>query len=546
MLFSRKPKHKPVELPQFAFFRGAESFQTWLESLPSVDGQLLARQLLAAAKEINQTDCDYEQLQEIARLLESRYLGVRDIIINNEQSKESRKNLAVLKQEFFSRFGRLFIKVGMVAAQSDEKATAERYLPLASEALATSLTSSYQLYRPPLAGGWLALHRGYLYLITRGGNSQLTAAYAQHYRCVIALACLQPAQLNCDSVDLLIKLIKERAPQVRLSPGNSGDASHRIVAGRDHGPQLLGPEENNVETLADSIYVDLNDFKEIIDDPKCSTIIKSHLQRVFEFKIHDKSNRIQTKEDFRMCLSIPAIHHQVSNGTDFVAYLKKCFAAEDEETTFEKTGSLRSDVWGSVLEGNWASLQREDGLIELEMSGNNSAQSNNNTDALQSVVALDKSQTGLLLSADPGSPNLESGSMIAVQTDQQKGWLVAAVRWHRKDGSEFKFGVQRIASNPTPAAVKVIHSQQSSSFCPALLLDSNTPTEDPANTDAPTLHIEAERKENCVIIAIQNIKLRNKTPIMFVDQSGSRRAIITETLEENTDFIICRARFIEK
>ena len=549
MLFSRKPKPKPVELPAFAFFKGAGSFSEWLDSLPKIEGQLLARHLLEAVKEINQAECSYEQSLEIASLIEERYSAVRDILLQSTETRESRKALVSLRQDFFARFGRLFIKVGMVAVQSDDQANASRFLPLAAQALATSLTSSYQLYRPPLAGGWLALHRGYMYLVTRCGNPELTAIYSQYYRSIVALACLQPAQLNAETMDLLVALTQRNAKEVKFTPNNSECSSHRIVAGRDQAPQIIPAEEANVDMLSDAVYVDLTGITALMNDPDCSSLLRGHLQKVLEFKLHDKSDRVRTNEAFRISVSIPAIHSELTGGLEVPDFVNQCLSNDAEKSV---DGARKpGEGWGGIYDANWASVQREDGLLEIELQ--NGSQSSPEplyesspieNDDVEDVVALDKSNSGYLLSADRMLKNIESGGMIAIQKPEPVNWLLAAVRWKHNNSDECRFGVQKIAESPMPAAIKIIHSQQNGVFMPALKL-SLSPWDDEEQENAPQFFLETTREEKTILLAIPHAPLRSKTPVIFVDSNGSRRAIITETLEENTHFFLCKARFTE-
>jgi len=552
MLFSRKQILKTVELPTFTFFKGASSFQEWLASLPVVDGQVLARHMLEATREINQTECEYEQLLEIAKLLQDRYCGVRDTLNKNDLNTVTRKNIITLKQEFFARFGRMFIKVGMVAAQSDDLENAERFLPLASEALATSLISSYQLYRPPLTGGWLALHRGYLYLASKRGNTNLATEYSPNYKTVVALACLRPAQLNSESIDLLVQLIADVSKQVRLTSKIRETASHRISAGRDAAPLLIAEEQRNVDTIEDSIYVDLSALASIAEDSRCTNILKNHLDAVFQFKMLEKAPRVQTNEKLKMCIGIPTIHHEINAAPNFSEFIKSCANAIDEEDTPE----YETNAWDSVVQGNWSSIESKEGLIELELqTGNNgetistsSLDVSTTPDAehdVEQVTALDKSDTGFLLSTQKNLKELESGALIGIQSEDSDSWQIAVIRWNQTVGNANKFGVQKIAVNPEPAAIKIIHSQHSGQFSPALVL-STADNSRLNNTDqAAAFSLGPDEHGSSLILAIQSTSLRSKTPIIFLDNSGSKKAIITETIEENADFIICKARIVE-
>lgn len=556
MLFSRKQTLKqPVELPTFTFFKGAGSFEAWLASLPVVDGQVLARHMLEATREINQTECEYEQLLEIAKLLQDRYCGVRDTLNKNDLNTVTRKNIITLKQEFFARFGRMFIKVGMVAAQSDDLENAERFLPLASEALATSLISSYQLYRPPLTGGWLALHRGYLYLASKRGNTNLATEYSPNYKTVVALACLRPAQLNSESIDLLVELIQEVSTQVRLTSKIRETASHRISAGRDAAPLLVAEEQRNIDTIEDSIYVDLSALAEITENSRCTNILKKHLNSVFQFKMLDKAPRIQTNEKLKMCIGIPTIHHEINTAPSFSAFIKSCAKSIVDENN-DDTSVRETDAWDSVVQGNWSSMESKEGLIELELQANSDSQTtidaslDNTTSSaadhdVEQVTALDKSDTGFLLSTQKNLKELESGALIGIQSEDNDAWQIAVIRWNQTTGNANKFGVQKIAVNPEPAAIKIIHSQHSGQFSPALVLsssDNNTSS----NTDQiAAFSLEPDERDSCLILAIQSTSLRSKTPIVFLNSSGSKKAIITEAIEENTDFIICKARIVE-
>ena len=540
MLFNRKAKPKPVELPEFSFYRGARSFEEWLSTLPEVDGQMMARQLLEALKEVHNADCSFDQLLEIANLLEERYCRIRDSLSPIVENKQYQKTFSLLRQDFFAKFGRLFIKVGMVAAQSDNQKEATRFLVLASESLASSITASYQLYRPPVSGGWLALHKGYLYLVTRCGNPELTKSYSKHYRSVVALACLQPAQLNTENINLLITLINERCQDVKLSPTQTADSTHRIVTGRDQAPQLIQSETGSADVVGDSVYVNLAELSDLSADKHCNNALRRHLERVFEFKFQEKNGRVSTHEPLKIGISLSAIHQEITGESNFGSFVKECLLQDGEDAPLIETKSSGgSDVWDSVYDGNWNSLEDKKDLINFALE---TGYIENNGE--EDVVALDKSQSGFLLSSEHPLKNLESGSLIAIKREQSEDQILAAVRWNHQDAENCKFGVQKLGINPAAVSIKIIHSQNSSGYLPALRL-SPEPAEDPALRQTPELMLDCDAAERSILLAIPVLSLRSKTPISYLGIKGSRKAIITESIDETPNFIICRARFTD-
>lgn len=539
MLFNRKAKPKPIELPEFSFYRGAGSFNDWLSTLPEVDGQMMARQILEALKEVHNADCSFEQLLEIASLLEERYCRIRDSLSPIVENKQYQKTFSLLRQDFFAKFGRLFIKVGMVAAQSDNQKDATRFLILASEALGSSITASYQLYRPPVSGGWLALHKGYLYLVTRCGNPELTKSYSKHYRSVVALACLQPAQLNTENINQLITLISERAKDIKLSPTPTADSTHRIVTGRDQAPQLLQSETASAEVVGDSVYVNLSELVDLSEEERCNNVLRRHLERVFEFKFRDKNGRVSTNEPLKIGISLSAIHQDTTGEGNFGAFIKECLLQDGEDAPLIETKSKSgNDVWDSVYEGKWDTLEDPSDLINFAVE-TGYIEDNGEED----VVALDKSQSGFLLSSEHPLKNIESGSLISIKRENSPDRILAAVRWNHQDAENCKFGVQKFCINPAPASIKIIHSQNSSGYLPALRL-SPEPDED-NYLPTPDLMLECELPERSIILAIPVLHLRSKTPISYLGIKGSRKAIITESIDETPNFIICRARFTD-
>ena len=203
--------------------------------------------------------------------------------------------------------------------------------------------------------------------------------------------------------------------------------------------------------------------------------------------------------------------------------------------TKSKSGN---DVWDSVYEGKWDTLEDPSDLINFAVE-TGYIEDNGEED----VVALDKSQSGFLSSSEHPLKNIESGSLISIKRKNSPDRILAAVRWNHQDAENCKFGVQKFCINPAPASIKIIHSQNSSGYLPALRL-SPEPDED-NYLPTPDLMLECELPERSIILAIPVLHLRSKTPISYLGVKGSRKAIITESIDETPNFIICRARFTD-
>ena len=547
MLFRRKPKLQPVEIPVFLFCREAGSVGNWVKNLPDVNGQTQARRLLEAAQEINHADCDHAQLKSLSASLRTSFIKARDNLYATDPEPKHVSSFVQLKQNFFTNFGEIFINAGMASFDEEDYETAKLFLPLASECLTESIIASLELYRPPQPNSWSRLHDLHIHLATRSEDYELIKDVNLHYFRVVMLACLQTAQLNYESIQVLKELAHEQSSNIKLVPSLDEKSTHQIAVGRDQPPEKCIDANPEKSLPGDKLYIDMRELSGIQEDPRCSTILRLHIARVLEFKLYQKDKRTQSIEALKICLTIENLH-SVLSGNLFDQFLKDC-VTNSRIKNQEGSDEVDAEIWNTVYDGNWDTIENGEELDTLEFKNLTSQdiEKNNaipNPDNKGKAMALNKSDSGYLIACEAKITNAETGTLIGLQPKADQKWIVASIRWQKNEIQFNKFGVEKIGSNPIPAGVKILRSTSKTDYCPALRL-SALPEDnfEGENSAAPKNRHRDTLEENETIAVIPALEMRDKSPVLYIDSHGERRGIIKEIIEENSGFLICLIRF---
>lgn len=547
MLFRRKPKLQPVEIPVFLFCREAGSVRDWVKNLPDVNGQTQARRLLEAGQEINHADCDHPQLKSLSTTLRASFTKARDNLYATNPEPKHVSSFVQLKQNFFANFGEIFIDVGMTSFNEEDYETAKFFLPLASECLTESIIASLELYRPPQPNSWSRLHDLHIHLATRSEDPDLIKDVNLHYLRAVMLACLQTAQLNYECIQVLKELAHEQSSNVKLVPSLDEKSTHQIAVGRDQPPEKCIDVNAEKSLSGDKLYIDMRALSGIQEDPRCSSILRLHIARVLEFKLYQKDKRTQSIEALKICLTLENLHSVIS-GNLFDQFLKDCIT-NSRMKKHEAAEELDAEIWNTVYDGNWDTIENGEELntLEFKNSVSQDIEKNSvipNTEKKGKAMALNKSDSGYLIACEAKITNAETGTLIGLQPKTDQKWIVASIRWQKNEVQFNKFGVEKIGSNPIPAGVKILRSTSKTDYCPALRLSAMP--EDNTEGESSTLPQNRHRgklEENEAVAVIPALEMRDKSPVLYIDSHGERRGIIKEIIEENSGFLICLIRF---
>ena len=539
MLFRRKPKQPTIELPGFSFCKEVGGLAAWPASLPNVNGQTLARKLLEAGEEIHKSHCDPAQLKKIAEILRESYIKARDNLYAVEALPEHMSSLVKLKQNFFSCYGHLFTPVGNEALQNDNWDTANQMLPLGAECFSETIIASLELYRPPPPGSWAKLHDLHISLATRCPNTELVNKTNRYYLRTVSLACLQTAQLNYEIIQHLKQICENHIDDIKMLPEHSSNCTHQVVVGKDQAPEKI-LKQDKTGIVGDKLFIDLTALQSAAKESSCPSILAQHLTRILEAKVLEKDQRSKTREALKLCLSLESLHSQLSGTNQFEAFLNDC-TVEDAAQHERLTTLVDTDIWKTVTDGSWDSPEKLEELVEFEMGAESIQPIDSADDKSQGqAMALDKSSTGYLIACEENQAVITAGSLIGIQAKSSESWALASIRWQKNEDRFNKFGVEKMAANPIPAGIKVLHSSLKTDYLPALRLSPLT--EDQflnAENYSTSSKFALPEGDNEVIIAMPNVELRDKTPALFIDRHGEKRGIIKDVIEENIHYLIC-------
>ena len=187
-------------------------------------------------------------------------------------------------------------------------------------------------------------------------------------------------------------------------------------------------------------------------------------------------NRADSSEPIRVCVGVESAHYHLSDEVPFDQTLKR-----DSDSGSAQSNPFGDNVYFLPNAGDFRDIRRG----PSDAAGGRGANPKFESDGLPredeyasfETTAADMSPSGYRLRwLEPFPPNLQTGELIGLRGESDPRWCLAVARWIRQ-GDEGPFmGVELLAPQARPVAIRVVQTKGGQmGFQPAFLLPDLKP-----------------------------------------------------------------------
>lgn len=497
-----------------------ESVGEWIGRLPMANVPEAAGQIRQATFEIARLDTDWATR---LALLE----GIRPTVLYLTARLDKAANSAGASADAITRLAQRLqtnlcsgYKAVVLAAQDAAATDAEacRALSLATHRalsdLSRTLLRTLQYYVAPADKLWLTLHQLYLlaetleiqeqsHADTGNAGSPLLSISAVYLRSVL-LALARPYQLRHRELSDVFTALAGWGKLTGLT-GDINSTLYAVDLGSDKGP---GPSETfrtndgcrgiELSALMSELESHLNRSEASAEPAGLELNLISHLTGAWGEMTSRAFNRADSNEPIKLCVGLKSAHFHFSDGTEFSDTIAASSASSKAQTNpfgdnvhFLPNAGEAKDVWedafdvGGKIPTNPKFEDPELSLFSHEPSTGQKAAAE--PYPCFDSTAADMSPSGYRLRwSQPFPPNLQTGELIGLRDETDPRWCLAVARWIRQDAQGPFMGVELLAPQARPVAIKVVQSKGSKAeFQRAFLLPELKPLGRPATLITP-------------------------------------------------------------
>lgn len=502
-----------------------ESVGEWIGRLPMANVPESAGQIRQATFEITRLDTDWTTRMA---LLE----GIRPTVLYLTARLDKTANGAGASADAITRLAQRLqtnlcsgYKAVVIAAQASAATDPEarRMMSLAIHRalsdLSRTLLRTLQYYVAPADKLWLTLHQLYLlaenleiqedvHTDTGNAGSPRLSISAVYLRSIL-LALARPYQLRHRELSDVFSALAAWAGLAKLT-GRLDGALHAVDLGSDKGPaprESLKPNDACRGIELSALMTELESHLNRTDASASPEIIElgliSHLTGAWGEMTSRAFNRADASTPIQLCVGLKSAHYYLSDNAEFSDTIRRgaSAAASDsgsgQSTPFgdnvhflPNAGEIK-DVWedafdvGGKIPTNPKFEEPELTLYSNEPSASQKAMED--PYPCFDSTAADMSPSGYRLRwSQPFPPNLQTGELIALRDQADPRWCLAVARWIRQDEQGPFMGVELLAPQARPVAIRVVQSKGSTAeFQRAFLLPELRPLGRPATLITP-------------------------------------------------------------
>ena len=497
-----------------------ESVGEWIGRLPMANVPETAGQIRQATFEIARLDTDWATRMA---LLE----GIRPTILYLTARLDKAANSAGASADAITRLAQRLqtnlcsgYKAVVIAAREAAATDTEacRTLSLAIHRalsdLSRTLLRTLQYYVAPADRLWLTLHQLYLLAETLGIEEETHAdtgnvgspelSISDVYLRSVLLALARPYQLRHRELTDVFTALAGWGGLSRLSRNLDG-ALHAVDLSSDKGP---GPAESykandtcrgvELNALTSTLESHLHRADADSGPENVELGLISHLTGAWGEMTSRSFNRADSDAPIQLCVGLKSAHFYLSDNAEFSDTIRTAAAhAEDQlkpfgdNVHFLPNAGEAQDIWddafdvGGKIPTNPKYEEPELTLISHEPSAVREAEVD--PYPCYDSTAADMSPSGYRLRwSQPFPPNLQTGELIALRDQADPRWCLAVARWIRQDEQGPFMGVELLAPQARPVAIRIVQSKGSQAeFQRAFLLPELKPLGRPATLITP-------------------------------------------------------------
>jgi hypothetical protein len=500
-----------------------KSVGEWISRLPMANVSESAGQIRQATFEIARLDTDWGTRMDLLEGIRPTvlYLAARlDKTANGAGSQaDAISRLAQrLQTNLCSGYRAVVLAALETAAENAEACTT---LSLAAHRalsdLSRTLLRTLQYYVAPAERLWLKLNQLYHLAEQLGidrevhadteSNTTLQISISGIYLRSLLLAMARPYQLRHRQLTDVFRALGAWAPVVSLSDA-PGEGVHVIDLASDHGPVYTeafagGGTKRAVraEALIEALEAHLrNEDADIVIPAHIDNALISHLTGAWGEMKPRAFRRSATSDPVKVTVGLRSTHYFLSGGTAFADLLGPGSSAtpgeinpflKDDVRFVPNISDRPRDVWddafdvGAKIPVNPSFDDPEQVLYPHEPK-KRSAETEDDY-RCHDTTSADMSPGGYRLRwNEPFPTSLQTGELIGLRDETDPRWCLAVARWIRQDEAGPFMGVELLAPQAKPVAVRLVQSRGGrAEYKRAFLLPELKPVGRPATLITP-------------------------------------------------------------
>lgn len=503
-----------------------ESVGEWIGRLPMANVPEAAGQIRQATFEIARLDTDW---QTRMALLE----GIRPTVLYLTARLDKAANAAGSSADAITRLAqrlqtnlcsgyKAVVIAAHEAAESDAEAcrTVSLAIHRALSDLSRTLLRTLQYYVAPADKLWLKLHQLYLLAETlevvdevhadtgNAGSPELSVGAVYQRSVLLALA--RPYQLRHRELSDVFTALAGWSGLTRLSTSMT-DTVYAVDLSSDKGPGLSESLKANEFCRGIEIGALMTRLEAQLSDTSGSDGLElnviSHLTGAWGEMTSRAFNRADSSDPIKLCVGLKSAHYYLSDNAEFSDTVSSSPTAAGDKVSpfgdnvhFLPNAGEAKDIWedafdvGGKIPTNPKFEDPDVALFEHQPPSGDPA-SEEAYPCFDSTAA-DMSPSGYRLRwSQPFPPNLQTGELIGLRDETDPRWCLAVARWIRQDEQGAFMGVELLAPQARPVAIRVVQSKGSKAeFQRAFLLPELKPLGRPATLITPATPFKGGQK----------------------------------------------------
>lgn len=550
MLQGKNKTSKEIKLPPLGFCdAGISGLRSWVEALPKIEPEALAKELLKAGNEIKNLPSDTEQLIILLEEIDETITFADSGLKYSFGSNKNQQLALVLQQQFYSCFGQLYLTAGLQLSQpiNSTNNQAEYYMTMAGNYLAKAILRSKQAYSIAPKGCWLALHTANYNLINLPTKKKSNnVGFKDAYKAVVALSCASPEKLSPLDLELLFNYVLSNSELVSVDTNINNLTRFSITTTTDTSPQYCIDDDSALDhqkpnlsaaqqTNENTLYFSFDQLVKTAEHDKQLTHVHEHLKNSLIQKPARSESRVSHDSRVSLCIGLSEIHYCLTNHQLFKNFIAGFAAFSENENRFnqaKKAEKSSKDVWDRIYTRELHRQPLDEPIAFYTETDQTSKTDINDAAQIKKPHVLNQGTNGICLVGKRSEFNqIKPGTLIGFkQTDEENCWQVAIVRWIEKSTTKLKFGAEIIPAKAEAAAIKLRRSNQSSEYFPALCLMQEK--------------IDAE-KSITPLVLFANSKVQQKTAALLIHAKKQQQVILSECIDRSPEHSIFMYRYVE-
>ena len=378
------------------------------------------------------------------------------------------------------------------------------------EQLGLLLVQQQMLYSSPLSHQWLMTHKLYELAIKNQehlininqlqGTNRSIQNIQQAYAQVLLLEIFNTHQIRPSEIHALYQCSFDWAQMVQILPRETRLSRYIIDTRKDHPPVYNRKQHDSfkanifiaTQNLLEHINLTIqkeNEYFSKNEQVYLSAPLKFHVQNVLGSTVERQHERYEYSAQLQICFSLLTAHFYLSKARDFheTLNLKSNYGIQSE-----------SNIHAHLANPNDNSIQRHLKILDRQSKHIYQAQ------------VLDISINGYRIrwSNQEAPQNLRTGEFILVNESLQNKWKGGVIRWIKQSiNKTYELGLEILAQDIYPCAVKVLSDRSNFNFHPCLLVQTQSLENVRSSLILPNLSFFKDHQTIYLRLADQDIKV---------------------------------------